>query len=109
MEWKVFCRDFHSREIILFNIFEHVGFRRDFRGLVRTYNEDQKGFSEELRLVLMHYFWCKTEYEVVVYPYPCNPEQDQPRLVDAFWQINCNWAAFADYVWEHRKEVKPHR
>lgn len=105
MEWKVFRYDSNEKEIRLFNIFDHGGFRNDFCKLAKKC-KDKERFAEELRYCLMYYFWCKCEHEVLIFPWPCNPERDNPRKGDVFWQINCNWAAFVDYVWEHRKEVK---
>ena len=68
--------------------------------------EDKESFTEEIRHSLMYYFWCKSEYEVTVYPWPARSAEDFHIKVDIFEQVNMNWQAFIDYVWEHRKEVK---
>ena len=108
MEWNVICNNINKRKIELFNIFDHAGFRKESCSLVKKY-QDKAPFAEELRHSLKHYFWCKCEWEVLVFPWPCFPEEDNPRKIDVFWQIDANWAAFLDYAWEHRQEIKPER
>lgn len=105
MEWNVIYNNINKRQIELFNIFDHAGFRKEFCSLVKKH-QDKEHFAEELRHSLKHYFWRKCEWEVLVFPWPCFPEKDNPHKIDCFWQIDSNWTAFIDYVWEHRKEIK---
>lgn len=106
MEWKVFRYSFSEKEVRLFNLFDHAGFWNDFCKLVKKC-KDKESFAKELRCCLMSHFWCRCEHEVLIYPWPCHPERDNPLKVDVFSQIDCNWEVFVDYVWEHRKEIKP--
>ena len=106
MKWNVFYHNSNKRQIEPFNIFNHCGFRREFCNIVQKH-ADKDLFAEELWHCLMYYFWSKCEYEVLIYPWPCSTERDKPRKMDIFSQIICNWAAFVDYAWEHRREIKP--
>jgi len=106
MKWYVFYYNINKRQIESYNIFNHGGFRQKFCKIVQKH-EDKDLFAEELWHCLMYYFLCKSEWEVLVYPSPCSMGQDRHRKIDVFNQIACNWAAFVDYTWEHRTEIKP--
>lgn len=105
MKWFVYRENINRKQIERFNIFDHGGFAIDFCKAVKIF-EDKESFAEEIRHSLMYYFWCKSEYEVTIYPWPARSAEDFHIKVDIFEQVNMNWQAFIDYVWEHRKEVK---
>ena len=106
MKWSVLYHNVNKRQIESYDIFKHCGFRREFYNIAQK-QADKDLFAEELWHCLMYYFWSKCEYEVLIYPWPCSIERDKPRKIDIFSQITCNWAAFVDYAWEHRTEIKP--
>lgn len=104
MEWYVYYDNINRKEITKFNIFDHGGFRRDFVNAAKKFR-DKDDFTEEVRCALMYYFWSRSEYEVLVYPWPCMSLDARHIKIDFYEQIRMNWQAFADYVWEHREEV----
>lgn len=103
MRWNVFRIRCGDKGPSCFNIFDHGGFRKDICEITKRCKEKDE-FAEEVRKSLMYYFWCKCEYEVLISPWPYNPERDKMTKVDVYWQIRNNWDAFIAYVWEHRKE-----
>lgn len=105
MEWFVYRENINRKQIERFNIFDHGGFVKDFCKAVNKF-EDKESFAEDIHHSLMYYFWCKSEYEVTIYPWPARSAEDFHIKVDIFEQVNMNWQAFIDYVWERRKEVK---
>ena len=104
MEWYVFKYDNNYQTVKDYNIFNHGRFRQDLEEILKI--SDRNDFEKQLSDTLMYYFWCKSEYEVTVYPWPARSAEDFHIKVDIFEQVNMNWQAFIDYVWEHRKEVK---
>lgn len=106
MQWFVFYENINKKEIQRFDIFNHGGFRSDFCKAVKK-NKDKDEFAEEIRHSLMYYFWCRSEYEVLIYPWPTRSVEDVHIKIDIFEQVNMNYQAFIDYAWEHRKEVEP--
>ena len=105
MKWNVLYYSFHKKQIETYNIFHHSSFHHAFYEIAQTC-KDKGHFAEELWHCLMYYFWGKSEYEILIYPWPCNTEHDKPKKVDIFSQITCNWEGFVDYVWEQRMKVE---
>lgn len=104
MKWTVFYYGYGDKELKTFNVFEHGGFREKFRKAVKKYKK-REDFESEIEGWLMYYFWSKCEWEVLICPWPYHPDRDKPAKVDIYWQIKNNWDAFAEYAWEHRKEI----
>ena len=126
MIWNVYNRDFNSRKIEVFNIFDHSSFRDSVRKL-RKKKLPKAEFAEQLKRDVMYFFWSKYEYEVVVTSFP--PYIDKKELdrlntayeeyntkyghyplridaypeigekIDIYEQVLLNWDAFVDYVW----------
>ena len=61
MIWNVYNRDFNSRKIEVFNIFDHSSFRDSVRKL-RKKKLPKEEFAEQLKREVMYYFWSKYEY-----------------------------------------------
>ena len=107
MEWNVFRYDINAKQIKTFNIFDHGGFREDFKKAAKKFKDDREGFEAEVKQCLLYYFWCRSEYEVLICSWPYSSDRNNPVIkVDPTKQIEINWDAFINYVWEHRKEVK---
>ena len=126
LEWNVYTHDFNSKEIKIFNIFNHSRFLED----VKKYNTKEE-FSERLRGHLFYYYGSKCEWEVVItswvphitmseldrinaereetkkkydrepYRLYVNPEVGEKVCV--YSQVMLNWHLFVDYVWSHKK------
>lgn len=115
--WNVYRNDFNSKEIKVFNVFNHYRFREDVEKLIKSkpsYDE----LSEQLRKTAMYYFWSKCEHEVVVtsfpprigaseiqrirndsYPYGTSVNLKTGSKVDVYNQLQLNWDQFVGYVW----------
>ena len=126
MTWNVFIHNPNSREIEEYNVFNHGSFYAEVKKLKKEINSEIE-FSEELRRVVMYYFWSKYEWETVITTWPpyidmkelnrLNEEKDEcwctherypiclnVRLetgdkIDVYRQLMLNWKAFVNYVW----------
>ena len=97
LEWNVFRFDINSKEIRLYNIFDHAGFCNSVTEIKRELSWDKTRFAEELRRRLQYYFWAKAEYEIII----GTMFGDTERKVDIYTQIINNWEIFRDYVYEN--------
>lgn len=97
MEWNVFYYNINSRKITPYNIFQHGGFSKMVEKHF-AYSENKEEFSEELKSSLAYFFWCKSEYEIVVSPW-CGGTTKEAIKVDIYKQVMMNWDRFVDYVW----------
>lgn len=98
LSWNVFLYDFNSKEIRAYNIFDHSGFAKDIEEIL-SLGLTREGFDSRLRKELLYYFWCKSEYEIILTPWIGDKVE---RKVDAYTQVEINWQQFSDYVWNHR-------
>ena len=96
MEWYVYRFNINSKIIEEFNIFKHGGFREDFEKL-REQKLDAEQFAERLDRILMYYFWCKYEHEVLIGELTDSSSQTVQK-VDIYSQVKMNWSQFLDYV-----------
>lgn len=104
MEWNVITYDINNREFEVYNVFRHAGVKQDIIRARKKF-KDKGEFAEEVRRSLMYYLWSKTEWEILLAPWPYH-ENDKMKKVDVYWQIMNNWERFIDYVWEHRAALK---
>ena len=95
MIWNVYKYNINSRQLEQFNIFNHHGFSKDFEEL-KSKRFDEEQFAERLNRIVMYYFRCKYEYEVLVGEYSDRENRVEMR-VDIYDQIKLNWGAFVDY------------
>lgn len=100
LTWNVFLYDCKFKKIGIFNIFDHSKFREDVEEIL-SLGLFRKGFDSRLEKTLSYYFWCKSEYEVIISPWIGNDIAE--RKVDIFTQVKLNWKQFSDYVWSQRK------
>ena len=100
MEWNVFYHDSNRQEIITWNIFEHCSFDDNVNKLLSKC-KDKDEFEEKLKNELMYYFWCKSEYEILMHPW-IGSKNDKAIKVDIYTQVRNNWNIFVDYVWSFK-------
>jgi len=101
--WKAYCHSFNSKEIKVFNIFDHYGFRfgvKKYADKCKTKEE----FGKRLERELLYYYWCKCEWEVIISPW-ISSSIDRKIKVDVYSQVMNNWDIFLDYVWKNRKKI----
>ena len=80
MVWNVYERDFNSREIKVFNIFDHYSFRESVAKLKKK-KFPKEEFAKRLKLEVMYYFWTKSEYEVVASIFPVDSGVSMARYL----------------------------
>lgn len=112
LKWNVYYHSINSKEIKTFNIFEHGGFNHDVEKYLKKYKNKEE-FADKLKSSLMYYFWCKSEWEIIISPW-CGGRGTEDIKVDVYEQVMSNWEIFVDYVWNskiHRprkkKTIKP--
>ena len=106
LKWNVFYYNINKHEIATFNIFDHYKFNEDVLKSLKKF-KDTDEFAEQLRRDLMYYFWCKSEYEVIISPWCGRRSDDEDIKVDIYTQVMNNWDVFLDYIWNSKKRRKP--
>lgn len=101
MEWNVIYYDFNRRVITTYNIFNHGGFCKDVKAIMKK-NLSRKDFDEALKRELRYYFWAKCEWEIVISPWV--GDENAAVKQDIAWQVMNNWERFSDYVWEQSRK-----
>ena len=96
MEWYVLKYDNGYQTVKNYNIFNHGRFRQDLEKILKI--SDRNDFEKQLNDTLMYYFWCKAEYEIVVFPW-CGIDRTNGVKFDIYEQIKMNWKPFVEYVW----------
>lgn len=99
MSWNVWRHDHNKRKIISWNIFEHYNFYKDVIRDLRDFDNKEE-FARALNSNLLYYFWCKSEYEIILGPW--NGVADE-RKIDIYQQIMLNKELFLDYVWSFKE------
>ena len=94
--WYVFFYNFNKGCIETYDVLQHGRLIEDLKKLARK-KLDKATFKEELRKSLMHYFWAKCEYEIIISAWPPN-ENAKDEKVDIYSQIMLNYDAFCDYI-----------
>ena len=92
----------NKRKIEVYNIFNHGGFREDIIRATKEY-ENKEEFLKYLQSSLMHYFWSKSEWEVIVTPWVGGDIDKDSEKIDVYKQVMNNWEIFSDYVWNNKK------
>lgn len=108
MHWFVYRENINARTIETFDIFQHYSFHQDVQKLIQRTRKLSKAerftfkeeFGNQLRSLLMYYFWCKCEYEILIFP----SFGSQGAKVDIFSQVIMNWDHFLSYVWNTAQE-----
>lgn len=101
LEWNVWRDELNANKIEAFNVFNHCSFRR---AVLDIFNKPihMDEFEEMIDKEAMYYFWCKTEYEVMIGGLF---ERRQKTKIDIYSQLKLNWDRFIDYLWnEYIKE-----
>ena len=133
LEWNVYVEDFNSREIKVFNIFNHAKFNEDVKKALKKFDNKEE-FSEEVRESLAWCYWSKCEWEVVITswvphitiseldrlnkerentkkiysrePYRLYVNPEVGEKVDVYSQVRLNWNLFVDYLWSYKRSKK---
>ena len=68
LEWNVFYYGFNAKEFKVSNVFNHGRYKEEVEELLHKCT-NMEDFSDKLRSVTIYYFWCKYEWETVIYPW----------------------------------------
>lgn len=104
MEWNVFYYDINRRKISTFNIFDHGSFDKWIQKDLKEI-KDKDEFAKALKSNLMYYFWCKSEWEIILAPW-CGGDREKDAVkIDVYTQVMNNFEIFLDYVWNNKEEI----
>lgn len=123
LTWNVFIEDLNKKSIITYNVLN--------KGIVNEIVDRTEGFAsredfaEEVKHILMYYYWSRAEWEVVITDWPPHIKPEElnrlnnelvehkskgynaysftfnpaiGRKIDVWDQVNMNWDIFIDYV-----------
>ena len=126
MQWNVFRENANTRQVEVYNIFDHTSFKHN---ILQEYSicPSKAIFVDKLRRELMHYFWSKCEWEVVITdwpthitveeieelndelsryesrwhrkPYSLNVDLPVQKKISVYDQVMMNWDIVVEYVW----------
>lgn len=123
--------DFNSREIKVFNIFNHAKFNEDVKKALKKFDNKEE-FSEEVRKSLAWCYWSKCEWETIITSFPARITKEEldrlneefkndtekygrepcsmwisptvGRKVDIYDQIMLNFQHFINYIWSNKNK-----
>lgn len=130
LEWNVYESDFNSKDIKVFNIFNHVRFADDVKKDLKKCKTKEE-FAEKLRGNLMYYYGSKYEWETVITSFPSRIDRGElqrlnadfakdteqyghepysmyvnptvGKKIDVYQQCMLNFEKLCDYVWGNKK------
>ena len=103
LKWFVFVEDINKKRIKVYNIFEHKDFMEDCDGAWGNYKNKHHDFSryqEDIDGILMYYFWCKCEWEIILSNFPPS-DSFHEKKIDVYQQVKINWDKFIDYIFSY--------
>lgn len=99
LEWNVFRYNINKNTIETFNIFNHYRFYKDlFKLKKRLKKESDLDFIKEVKALLMYYFWCKSEYELLLSPWVGGDREKDTIKIDIYTQVIINLDKFCEYI-----------
>lgn len=100
MKWNVYYYNHSLKKIKTYNIFDHGRFKEDvIKSLRRSLSKEE--FAKRLKQDLTYYFWSKSEWELLFYPWI--GDDAAAVKIDVFDQVMKNFNILVDYIWEFRK------
>lgn len=106
LNWYVYRENYNTKEIEIFNIFEHTRFKNEVINLLNDKLTKEK-FKEKIYFLLFGYYALKCEYEVVITSFPYqikNNELTIENKIDICQQVMLNFEQFINYLWSMRNE-----
>lgn len=105
--WNVYRYNINSREIIVYNIFDHWGFRKEILDFYKnTPIITKESLEKKLKSSMMYYFWSRCEWEIILSEWPPAPPERKTEIkIDVFDQVQLNWDVFVNYIYTHLSEM----
>ena len=103
LKWFVFIEDINKKRIRVYNIFEHKDFMEDCNDAWENYKNKHHDFlryQENIDSILMYYFWCKCEWEIILSNFPPS-DSFHEKKIDVYQQVKINWDKFIDYIFSY--------
>lgn len=129
--YYVYLENINKRKIEKYNVLND-GIVNEIKKRVKEQHiEDKNKFSEVVEQILMHHYWSRSEYEIILTSWPpyvtteeyhrfekeladCMEEMDREpysmranlrtaEKVDVYDQVTMNWNIFIDYLWKNLK------
>ena len=82
-------------------VVHHSSFKKEFSVLLKC-DLTKEVFADQLRHILMYYFWSKCEWETVLKPWV--GDMNIGRKIDVYNQVMLNLDKFVDYCWSFKSE-----
>lgn len=108
LKWYVLRKDFNTDKIEQFNIFDHWKFTEAIEEALKKY-ENFDTFKENVKKELMYYFWCKSEYEILITDLFVDIEKlewDDFEKIDIYSQVLPNLDILCRYIIEEYNKKK---
>jgi hypothetical protein len=131
LTWNVYRENFNTRKIEKYNVL-NSGIIEEIKNRTKNIYDLEK-FAEEVKQILMNYFWCRSEHEVIITDWPTHISlKELDRLndevkeynnkynklplsvtvnlnveekIDIYDQIYLNWDIFIKYLYENLKST----
>lgn len=105
LSWRVLHHDFNSNRIVYYDILDGTLFLKDVEQARRKHLDDDVLFLDEVRSLLMYYYWSKCEHEILVSGL-FDKDGGSEAKIDAFGQVEANWDAFSQYLLQNVRPAK---
>ena len=103
--WEVYIENINKRQIELYNIFKHGGFKADLINIYKEEKDNKDNFLDRVRRSLMYYYWSKCEWEIILSDWPPSKKFNDKKI-SVYDQIMPNWHVFSEYIWNNRDLIK---
>ena len=99
LKWYAFYQEFNGDKLTFTNVLGK-DFAEEILKYVKSKNKyfhigDYAGLRERVRLMLMHQYWSRTEYEVVVSNWHSH---DMEQKIDIWFQLEPNLDRICEYI-----------
>lgn len=98
LEWNVIYFDINKKAFTVYNVLSDRIIKEIVDRTKKITNRDL--FAEEVRHIIMYYFWSKCEWEIVLQEWTGASKKEEIK-VDVYDQLTLNWNRFIDYLWNN--------
>ena len=98
LEWNVIYFDVNKKAFTVYNVLSDRIIKEIVDRTKKITSRDL--FAEEVRHIIMYYFWSKCEWEIVLQEWTGTSKKEEIK-VDAYDQLALNWNRFIDYLWDN--------
>lgn len=97
-----------NHSFMKFNVFDHPKFYKEVTALLKK-KPSREELSDKLQTLVMYYYWCKCEWEMVICSWPPSKYNAINEKVDVYQQLRLNWEPFVDYVFQFVPKSRPRK